>query len=114
MKPIKDWIVERLGNEVVEIPGWPVEGQLRKHDRTGSGIGFVLLFAMVSLESDGEVMEATHRTLMSVPIVRIRNEWLTMEDENLQDILSGIVRLVAPESFEEINDDRPGIEPQGS
>jgi len=93
---VEEWVKARLGTEVIELPKLAVEEQLRRYDEAGSGIGFILLLEMVTADADGEYPEATQFNLASVPAVKLCGSWMTVDDENLADILAGVVRLVAP------------------
>ncbi|MDP6587004.1 MAG: hypothetical protein QF535_20290 [Anaerolineales bacterium] len=103
---VEKWLSQRLGVEVIELPQLPVREQLNKYDGAGSGVGFLLLLAMTSIDDESDNPETTHYGLLSVPIVKLRNTWMAIEDENLSDILAGVIRMVASEG---IND---GSEPE--
>ncbi len=91
---ISDW-VEGQKSEfgAVELPNSAVEDQLKAYDENGTGIGFILILVPLVVN---ETKEAKQLDLVSVPVVKVRGEWLTPEDENIRDIFSGIVRISSP------------------
>jgi len=96
--PMRIKIQERVadeGNGVFELPGQGVKNQLAKWDESNTGLGFIFLGAPVAALEDGEE-KPHHIDLLSVPVIKIQGEWHTAKDENLRDILSGVIRSVTP------------------
>ena len=99
---INDWVSQRIGQEVLELTNVPVAEQLLQYDDAGTGFGFLLLLAKVSTDDGGDSMESTQLNLLSVPMLKLRNEWVTIDDENLADIVAGVIRMVTPSSAFEV------------
>ena len=95
MITVEEWMSGRLGTEIIELPRLSVSDQLGNYDKAGTGVGFVLVLAMMSTD-EGERPEATQVDLQSLPVFKIRNAWMTPSDENFADVLSGIIRMVTP------------------
>lgn len=96
MTTIHNWIKSKIDKELVELPNIPISQQLDNYDKAGSGIGFVLLLMKVSTDIESDDPETTHLQIVSLPVIKIQNEWLTPNDENFSDILSGVIRTIAP------------------
>ena len=94
--PVKDWISAGLNKEFIELPNYTIQSQLEAYDKAGTGIGFILILLMLSTDSESDNPEATHVSMTSMPIVKLRNEWATIEDENLADMVAGLIRMIAP------------------
>jgi len=97
---ITEWVASRLGNEVTELPNLSIESQLDKYDAAGTGIGFVLVLAATTADVDDDEVpqddtQKPFLSLASVPIIKLKNEWRTITDENISDIASGLIRLIA-------------------
>jgi hypothetical protein len=95
---VEKWLSQRLGTEVMELPNLAIKCQLDSYDKAGSGVGFLLLLAMTSIDDESDDPKLTHYNLLSIPIVKLCNMWMTTEDENLSDILAGVIRMVAAEA----------------
>lgn len=91
---ISDWLEGRK-DSVVELARSPVTTQLKAYDEAGTGLGFVMIGVLVS--DVIKEQEETQISVQSVPVIKIKGEWHTVEDENLQEIASGFIRMVAPE-----------------
>jgi hypothetical protein len=98
LMPLDAWLASR---EVLDLPAMPVATQLSRHDAVGTGLGFV--FVLVSEESESErgVVEKNF-ALTTIPVLKVRGEWLTVADENLADIFAGFIRMVAPEITKDV------------
>jgi len=92
---VTDWMKERA-DSVMEIAGLPVQAQLDKYDASKTGIGFILVLELICV-SENDPPKPTHADLVSQPVVKIRGTWVTINEENLSDILSGVVRMIAPD-----------------
>jgi protoheme ferro-lyase len=97
---IKEWLASKLDtDEITEINKLPVQSQLDKYDAAGTGIGFVLVLSETTAEVDSDIDEQekpnSFLSLTSIPIVKINNQWVTVVDENISDIVSGVIRLMA-------------------
>ncbi len=99
---INDWVMQRIGKEVLELTNLSVVKQLSQYDDAGTGFGFLLLLAKVSTDDVGDSPESTQLNLLSVPMLKLRNEWVTVSDENLADIVAGVIRMVTPSSAFEV------------
>lgn len=93
---VKDWINTSVDKGLIELPNYTIKSQLDAYDSAGTGIGFILILSMVSSDSISDAPEATHAFMVSVPIVKMRGEWVTVEDENLADMVAGLIRMIAP------------------
>ena len=89
---IQDWMAQRQ-DEIIEIPKLSISEQLERYDSSETGIGFILVLCLMTMDDSGT---PTNYDVLSMPVVKIRGEWLTINDENLADILAGVVRMVAP------------------
>jgi len=105
---INDWVSQRIGKEVLELPNLTVAEQLSQYDNAGTGFGFLLLLAKVSTDDVGDSPESTQLNLLSVPMRKLRNEWVTINDENLADIVAGVIRMVTPSSAFVANEETDG------
>lgn len=92
---IEEWLALRRGAEVIELPNSSIQSQLTKYDEAGTGLGFVMVLSLV-MEDDGVNPAQGSADLLPVPVVKLNKQWMTIEDENLADILSGVIRMVAP------------------
>lgn len=92
---VQSWLEARK-DEILEVSRLPVKEQLEAIEKAGSGVGFVFVLTMTSTDTESEFPQATHVDLTSIPVLRVRGEWVTVEDDNLLDILAGVIRMVAP------------------
>ena len=95
MMNVCDWVLQRVRGEVIELPQYTIATQLAKYDAVGTGLGFVLLISLITSD-ENDPPQATGTEIISLPVVKIRSEWMTPGDGNVADILSGVVRMVAP------------------
>ena len=91
---VTSWLEEN-NDGVVELTKSPVTTQLKAYDEAGTGLGFVMIGILV--DDIIKDQEKTQIAAQSVPVIKIKGEWHTVIDENLQEILSGVIRMVAPE-----------------
>jgi hypothetical protein len=89
---VTQWLADNADN-IVEFPARTVQQQLDIYDKVGTGIGFVLVLQAVVEESETEAV-ATRAEVVSVVVVKIKNEWYTTADPNLADIMSAIIRML--------------------
>ena len=93
---LAEWSKKQIGKEYYELPNLSVQQQLDRYDSAETGVGFILVLAAITTDVESEYPEPTHFNVCSIPAVRIRGEWVTLEDENLADILTSLIRIVAP------------------
>ena len=103
--PIRQWVRERIDREIIELPNLLIDQQLQNYEAAGTGVGFVLFLAMITTDIESEDPEPTMASVLSLPVVKIRGEWVTPEDENIADIFSGLIRIIAPKANEVSSDD---------
>jgi hypothetical protein len=90
---IQEWL-KNEGDNVFEFPGKDIKSQIVKWEESNTGLGFVFVGVLVAKIEDGETPH--HSDMLSVPVIKIQGEWYTAKDENLRDILSGVIRSVTP------------------
>ena len=98
IQPVREWVQKRIGREIIELPNLTIDQQLQNYDAAKSGVGFVLVLAMITTDVESEYPEATHASVISLPIIKILGEWVTLTDENLADILASVIRIIAPKN----------------
>ena len=91
---VTDWL-EESKNGVAELTKSPVATQLKAYDEAGTGLGFVMIGVLV--DDIIKDQDETQISVQSIPVIKIKGEWHTIVDENLQEIVSGVIRMVAPE-----------------
>jgi len=93
--PIVDWFKSHKIDEIAEIPSFPLLVQLKAFDDANTGIAFVMLLEPVSSGQE-EPLQATSLNMISIPVVKVRGVWVTAVDDGIRDIVSSVVRMVAP------------------
>ena len=92
---IIEWASQR-SRTIFELPNYSLQSQLDKYEQAETGIGFVLFLQLISTDTESDNPEATHTTVISVPVMKIRGRWQTVTNENVADMMSGLIRMVVP------------------
>lgn len=98
---VVEWLAKFTSEEIIELPGKPVVDQLKFYDEYGTGIGFIMYLVPMIEDTAGGDDNAEKNSnpvieyhLKTRPVVRMRNDWYTVEDDNLEDILSAVIRML--------------------
>jgi hypothetical protein len=92
---IYDWIKEREGIE--ETPGRTIQEQLAAFDNAASGVGLVFVLELISKETvdvKSLTESGTHQELRTVPVAKIRDKWVTIDNEEVANILYNMIEIL--------------------
>jgi hypothetical protein len=99
MKTLKvaEWLDSLSANELLELEARPIVEQLAFYDKVGTGLGFII-FMVPTIADTGEDVDPDDMKveyhLKSQPVVKMRNDWYTINDDNVVDMVAAVVRML--------------------
>ena len=93
---ISKWLEKKLGVEIIELPNSSIAEQIDKFDDTGCGIGLILALEVYSTDDPTDISY----TMASYPVMKIRNVWMTIDDDNLSDMVRSMIIMLVPTNEE--------------
>lgn len=102
------WLKPKLGVDFTELPNLPVSLQLANYDNTQCGVGFVFVLSMTYAENESDEDPERNFEMESIPVIRMRGNWYTFDDDNIADIMRAIIRMITPEGEDDISEIQDG------
>ena len=98
---VEEWLKNFGEEELIELAARPVASQLKFYDEVGSGIGFIMFLVPTIADTGADVDPADMKIELNVqsqPIIKMKNDWYTIDDDNMADVLSACFRMFKPEN----------------
>ena len=98
---VEKWLENFGDDELLELGNRSIVDQLKFYDNNGTGIGFVLFLVPTVADTGEEVDPGEMKVelhVQSQPVIKLRNSWYTVDDDNLSDVLGAIIRMLRPEA----------------
>lgn len=95
---LNEWLKSK--KDVRELPSYSFKKQLEQLDNIGTGIGFLIMTNKAELYTTTQNDIQETEEIISIPIIKIKGEWITFKDENIRDVIAGIINMLVPEEKE--------------
>lgn len=94
VEPVDEWLSKKPAS-FIEIEGRPVQKQLERYDKAGSGFGFITVLVEVveSRELNDETEVQLH--VETYPVFKRLGEWVVVVNEDFADISRGLIRAIS-------------------
>ena len=96
---VETWLKKFNDDELLELPARPVVDQLKFYDAAGTGIGFIIFLVPIVADTGEDIDPSDMKVEFHVqaqPIIKMKHHWYTIDDENMADVLSAVIRMLRP------------------
>jgi hypothetical protein len=66
-----------------------INADLQILDSTGNGVGFIFIESLVESDAD------TVSEIISLPVFKVKGQWIVITDNNICDIARGLINILA-------------------
>ena len=84
---------EDFGFEISPETAAKIKIDLKVLESTGNGVGFIFIESLMSAGGDDIASE-----ILSLPVFKVRGEWIVITDSNVCDIARGLINILADDT----------------